>query len=150
MQSILGVSDEVTLLQKDKHGKDPAGIICQTGDLATVVHLLEKYSTVYNTFVKEKRFDSVFSQYASWSPFTSCHRVRSNRATVDNRSPTCRSFTFDLNNNKRGIAVRHIENYEGVVDFPLFKKFLQFEDENIYFLLIQLNGSCQSMMQPHM
>ena len=52
---------------------------------------------------------------------------------MDNRSSSCRSFTFDLNNNKRGIAVRHIENYEGVVDFPLFKKFLQFEDENIYF-----------------
>ena len=41
VQSILGVSDEITLFQKDKHDKDPAGIICQTGDLATVVHLLE-------------------------------------------------------------------------------------------------------------
>ena len=40
--------------QKDKHDKDPAGIICQTGDLATVVHLLEEYSTVYDTFVEEK------------------------------------------------------------------------------------------------
>ena len=64
VQSILGVSDEVTLFQKDKHGKDPAGIICQTGDLATV-RICSKSIPQYIILSSKKRFDSVSLQYAS-------------------------------------------------------------------------------------
>ena len=133
IKTFLTIDEDKSFLTKDKYNQEPIDYISKAGDLATILFLIEKSSQIYSKFVTEDKMKKMISSYASWSSYTDLVKNRSNRVNVDFNSDSSTNFTFDLNSSVTSSMMKHVENYEGMVSFPLFKRFLSFESDNVYF-----------------